>query len=252
MIRKFYFTLLFVLSSITCSPLYADGAWTRVERIDPMSDELTVYYTIESDTPIQCSLGNAIPKIYFTCKENALAILEAENCIFVEKKLFSYRVDKEDRSFLSTNPRPSGSTVQLQDFLNSEPIVPKFVNELLNGKQLLIEISPYGAEDKIVRFDIEGLAKTLTADFQACASPKIDSNEVAKSEKPTDTNLPEVQLGPRIRISLEDQIIEQLVCRAPPKPTDIFEALRKEGKISYENNEGFDSLSCFRISGAGV
>lgn len=51
---------------------------------------------------------------------------------------------------------------------------------------------------------------------------------------------------------LESAVTDQLLCKDPPSPLPILEALESQGKIKPEELDGFDSISCFPIAGGIV
>ncbi len=52
--------------------------------------------------------------------------------------------------------------------------------------------------------------------------------------------------------SFEEAVIAQLRCETNPSPLPILEALVAAGRIDPNANIGYDSLSCFLISGGGA
>ena len=55
---------------------------------------------------------------------------------------------------------------------------------------------------------------------------------------------------PAMAISAFDRMImEELSCERAPKPTGILQALAKAKKIKVSENIGYDSMSCWEISG---
>lgn len=246
------FIALLVLSALPF-PAQADSPWIRTEQTDPMTDKTQIIYSTVSSVPLNCSIGNAQAKLHLTCGDKAVAILNAEGCVFEESNVFSYRIDKLDRSYISTEAFSSGQSVQLTDIASDDHAATRLIEKILTGDELLIRISPFAAQEEIVDFDIGGLKNIVTDEFKACfpGSSSGAKEQVPGVQKQNGDGAFESvgTLGPRRADSLESQILEELSCGRLPNPSPIFETLRQAGKVSFDANEGADSTTCFRIKG---
>ena len=50
-------------------------------------------------------------------------------------------------------------------------------------------------------------------------------------------------------VAFEDAIVEQLRCDTEPSPLPFLQAIDKAGRLDKENAVGFDSVSCYPITG---
>lgn len=242
-----------VVTIIAFDPAFAESPWVRSEQIDPMTDDTQIYYSTFSVDPLQCGFSPVRARLYLTCESGAIAIMSTGGCVFEDANVFSYRVDDNSRSYISTGSLATGQPVRFSDVASMRPTAPNFIEELLSGVKLLIEIRPFATQAEIVEFDISGLDQVVTDEFKSCFPQYFPSQDQQSSDQNAQTETPlfgnSGLLTPFSAESIQNQIMEQLSCDEPPNPSELFAALREEGMVSFDQNLGYDSMSCFKIVG---
>lgn len=260
------FVSIFCLAS---QPALADSNWRRIEKIDPMTDVRMVAIGTPSLASPQCSVTGERAGLHFHCGKKLSVSISAPGCVFESDNVFEYRVDKKKSSYLSAYTYDDRSRLFLSDLAAPDNPAKNLFMEFLRGKDLFIAISPYASSREIINFDLTGMAEQIGTDFDGCVpgasalasretsggpSAGATSGETSAGATSEGSSAGGFKRGAGLsatfdKASVEAQIVEQLACEELPSPGPILEALRQQGKIDPEENQGFDSLSCFVIKG---
>lgn len=204
------------------------AAWERSVTQDQMTDEISTSFRVFSTFEPTCAGETNIAALTVSCSsgEPQIHMYQHVGRFRPDVGFAKLRFDQETPFDIASFPVAEGKILILDGATKSTD-AGRILEKLQTARRLLIQQQSYGCEGNIYEFDVSGLAAASGDELTACLPGPIKE-------------YPETVSG----------VLEKaLECQVNADPTGAFLELKTADKIDFAKNVGYDSLSCFDISG---
>lgn len=143
----------------------AAGQWRVQHRSSGISDDVDVYLIMRAVEEIPGDEGEVRPVLVVRCEKNNTAVI-FNFARFIQKSRADAAIRIDDGAVLTARLKMSASGKAL-GFWRGEDAVP-FARRLLDGKRLLIQVTPLGARPVLAEFPLEGFETASAPLREAC------------------------------------------------------------------------------------